>query len=148
MEKLNKILSILTVVMLVITLVLAAFFYFGGVLEGTKDKHPIYTGSFLNWAFVLTFISAGLAIIFPLIQMFQNPKAAIKGIGMFLGLGVIILIGYLFADGSILSIPGYTGSPNTEGWLKFSDTMLITMYVLGIGTILAIAVTEIIRKFR
>jgi len=48
----------------------------------------------------------------------------------------------------LLNLPGYTGEDNAVGPLKFADTVLYTMYALGVGAILSIVVTETMRKFR
>lgn len=61
---------------------------------------------------------------------------------------ILVLIAYSMSDGTIMDIPGYSGSDNVPGTLKFTDTILITTYFLGIGAIGAIIVTEIIRRVR
>ena len=64
------------------------------------------------------------------------------------GIVILVLIAYSMSDGTIMDIPGYSGSDNVPGTLKFTDTILITTYFLGIGAIGAIIVTEIIRRVR
>ena len=55
---------------------------------------------------------------------------------------------FIINTNSIMNIPGYSGADNVPGTLKFTDTILITTYFLGIGAIGAIVVTEIIRRVR
>jgi len=144
-DTLNKVLDILTYVMIGLTAIFVAFFYMGG--EVVKDT-PVYTDLLLNWAFVLFLISIGLSLFFPIVQLFVNPKGALKGLAGVAGLGLIILISYSMSDGTLLDMPGYTGPDNNPDTLKFADTVLYTMYALGIGTVGSIVVTEILRKLR
>jgi hypothetical protein len=58
------------------------------------------------------------------------------------------LIAYSLSDGTLLNLPGYTGDDNNVGSLKFADTVLYTMYALGVGAIVSIVATETLRKFR
>ena len=64
------------------------------------------------------------------------------------GIILLVLIAYSMSDGTIMNIPGYSGADNVPGTLKFTDTILITTYFLGIGAIGAIVDTEIIRRVR
>lgn len=145
---LSKYLNILTYVMLGLTVVFVAMFYFGGEVPNASYKTPVYTDSLIYWAKALFYITVGLSILFPVIQLVTNPKGAIKGLAGLAGLGLIILIAYSLSDGTLLNLPGYTGEDNNVGSLKFADTILYTMYILGFGAILSIVVTETLRKFR
>lgn len=148
MTKISKILNIVTYVMITVTVVLLGLFYFGGEIPNQAYTTPVYTQELLVWAYILFAISAGAAIIFPLVRFVMNPKDAMKGIIAMAGLVLVILIAYSMSDATLLNLPGYTGSDNTPGKLMFADTILYTMYFLGIGTLVAILVTEIIRKLR
>ena len=64
------------------------------------------------------------------------------------GIIVLVLIAYSMSAGTIMNIPGYSGSDYVPGSVKFTDTILITTYFFGIGAIGAIVVTEIIRRVR
>ena len=145
---LSKYLNILTYVMLGLTVVFVAMFYFGGEVPNAAYDTPVYTDSLIYWARALFFITVGLSILFPVIQLVTNPKGAIKGLAGLAGLGLIILIAYSLSDGTLLNLPGYTGEDNNVGSLKFADTILYTMYILGVGAILSIVVTEMLRKLR
>lgn len=148
MTKISKILNIVTYVMIAVTVVLLGLFYFGGEIPNQAYTTPVYTQELLVWAYILFAISAGAAIIFPLVRFIMNPKDAMKGIIAMAGLVLVILIAYSMSDATLLNLPGYTGADNTPGKLMFADTILYTMYFLGIGTLVAILVTEIIRKLR
>lgn len=148
MLKFDKILKILTIAIFVVTLVLLGLLFFGGDVPNQLYKTPVYTGELLGWAYILFFICAGLSLIFPLFNLVTNPQKAIKSIVGIVALVVIVLISYSLSDGTPLVMAGYDGSQNVPSMLKFSDTMIYMMYILGAGAILAIIVTEVIRKIR
>ena len=148
MEKIKKLLGILTIVMVVITLVIFGMFLFGGNVPNQSYTTPVYTGALLTWCYILCFIGVVLAIIFPLINLFTRPKQALKS---FMGLGVIfvlILIAYALSDGTPLDIPGYNGTDNVPGRLIMADTLIYTMYFLLAGAFLAIIGTGIYGKIK
>ena len=93
-------------------------------------------------------MTALAALVFPIGRLLTNPKQAVKTLIALVGVCLLVLIAYSMSDGTIMNLPGYDGPDNVEGTLKFADTMLFTMYFLGIGAVLAIIVTEIIRRFR
>jgi len=145
---LSKYLNILTYVMLGLTVIFVAMFYFGGDVPNQAHQTPVYTDSLIYWAKALFYITVGLSILFPVLQIVSDPKGAIKGLAGLAGLGLIILIAYSMSDGTLLNLPGYTGEDNNVGALKFADTVLYTMYILGVGAIVSIVVTETMRKLR
>ena len=65
-----------------------------------------------------------------------------------MGIVILVLIAYSISDGTVLNLPGYDGADNVPATLEFADTILFTMYFLGIIAIGAIIVTEIIRRVR
>ncbi len=146
--KLGKILSFLTYGMIGITVILIAMFYLGGNVEGEAYTTPVNTDLLLVWAMILLGVAAFFAVFFPIVQIVTNPKGAGKGLMGLIGLVLVILIAYSLSDGTLLDLPGYTGADNNPTSLKFADTVLYTMYFLGVGAILSIVVTEIMRRFR
>ena len=148
MQKINKILNIVTIVMFVITVVLLGLFYFGGELPNSQYVTPVYTEQLLWWSYLLFGVAIVAALVFPIARLFTRPKEAMKSFIALAGIIVLVLIAYSMSDGTIMNIPGYSGSDNVPGTLKFTDTILITTYFLGIGAIGAIVVAEIIRRIR
>lgn len=144
----SKILNILTIVMFAITLILLGLFYFGGKVPNQIYDTPVYTGELLGWCYILFFICAGAAVIFPTVQLFTRPKQAVKSLIGIVALVVVVLLSYSLADGTIMELTGYDGPDNVPSRLKLADMMLYTMYILGFAAIGAIVVTEIIRKIR
>jgi hypothetical protein len=145
---LSKYLNILTYVMIGLTAIFVAMFYLGGEVPNQAYKTPVYTDLLIHWARVLLYLTAGLSLLFPIIQIVSNPKGAIKGFVGLIGLGLIIFISYSLSDGTLLDLPGYTGTDNNPGSLQFADTVLYTMYILGVGAVLSIVVTEVLRRLR
>lgn len=145
---LSKYLNILTYVMIGLTAIFVAMFYLGGEIPNQAYDTPVYTDVLLHWAKALFFVTAGLSLLFPIIQLVTNPKGAVKGLAGLVGLGLIILIAYSISDGTLLNLPGYTGEDNNPASLQFADTVLYTMYILGVGTVLSIVATEVLRKLR
>lgn len=148
MLKVTKLLNILTIVMFAITAVLIGLFVFGGEVPNSQYSSPVYTDELIWWAYILLALTAVAAFVFPIGRLISNPKQALKTLIAVVGVCLLVLIAYSLSDGTIMNLPGYDGADNVEGTLKFADTMLFTMYFLGIGAILAIIVTEIIRRFR
>lgn len=144
----KQILNIVTIAMFVVTAVLLGLFMFGGRVPNQQYDTPVYTATFLNWAYVLFGIAIIAALVFPIARLFTRPKQAMKS---FIGLAVvavIILIAYALSDGTPMKIVGYSGPDNVPSMLKFSDTILFTMYFLFGGAIVAIAGSEIYRKIK
>ncbi|MDY4043117.1 MAG: hypothetical protein SOY65_04820 [Marinifilaceae bacterium] len=148
MQKINKYLNILTIVMLVITAVLIVLFFAGGELPNQAYSTPVYTEQLLYWSYFLFAACAIAALAFPIVRLFTRPKQAVKALAAVGLLAIIVLIAYAMADGTPLKISGYTGPDNVPSRLILTDTLIYTTYFLGIIAIGAIIVTEIIRRVR
>ena len=122
MQKINKILNIVTIVMFVITVVLLGLFYFGGELPNSQYVTPVYTEQLLWWSYLLFGVAIVAALVFPVARLFTRPKEAMKSFIALAGIIVLVLIAYSMSDGTIMNIPGYSGSDNVPGTLKFTDT--------------------------
>jgi hypothetical protein len=150
-NKIRKIISIILYVLMGVSIVLVALFYFGKVVpgtEGTNMEEPVITGKILIWAAILVIITAGLALIFPIIQLLTNLKSAKGGLFILLGVAVLIFIAYTLASNEVLSIPGYTGTDNVPGTLKIAGTGLFTTYILAGLAVLSILYSEISTYFK
>lgn len=119
MQKITKILNILTIVMFVITVVLLGLFYFGGELPNSQYSNPVYTEQLIWWSYILFAVAIIAAVIFPIIRLFTRPKEAMKSFIALAGIVILVLIAYSMSDGTIMEIPGYSGSDNVPGTLKF-----------------------------
>ena len=142
----RKTISIILYVLMGISVVLVAFFYFGKLVpgtEGTNMEEPVITGKILIWAAILVVITAGLALIFPIINLVANPKSAKSGLFILLGVVILMFVAYTLASNEVLKIPGYTGTDNIPGILKIAGTGLFTTYILAGLAVLSILYSEI-----
>ena len=147
----RKIITIILYVLMGISLILVVLFYFGNVVpgtEGTNMEEPLATGKILIWAGILVAITAGLALIFPIINLVTNLKSAKKGIFILLGVAVLIFAAYSLASNEVLEIPGYTGKDNVPGTLKIAGTGIFTAYILAALAALSILYSEISKYFK
>lgn len=142
----KKILNIASIIMLLITLVVLGMFIFGGEIPNQIYHTPVYTGALINWGYTLFGIAALVAMIFPIIRLFTRPKQAMKSFIGLAGVVLLVFVAYAMSDGTPLKLIGYTGLDNVPSMLKFSDTIIFTMYFLFGGAILAIVGTEIYRR--
>ncbi len=147
----RKTISIILYVLMGISIVLVALFYFGKLVpgtEGTNMEEPIITGKILIWAVMLIILTAGLALIFPIINLVANPKSAKSGLFILLGVAVLIFIAYTLSSNEVMIIPGYTGTDNVPGILKVAGTGLFTTYILAGLAVLSILYSEISNYFK
>ena len=107
--------------MFVITVVLLGLFYFGGELPNSQYVTPVYTEQLLWWSYLLFGVAIVAALVFPIARLFTRPKEAMKSFIALAGIIVLVLIAYSMSDGTIMNIPGYSGSDNVPGTLKFTD---------------------------
>ncbi|MBE9510681.1 MAG: hypothetical protein IMY71_07375 [Bacteroidetes bacterium] len=150
-DKIRKIISIILYVLMGISLVLVVLFYFGKLVpgtEGTNMEEPLITGKILIWAAILIILTAGLAVIFPIMHLISNPKSTKNSLFVILGVAILIFIAYSLASSEVLEIPGYTGIDNVPGTLKFTGTGLFLTYILAGLAVLSILFSEISKYFK
>lgn len=147
----GKILKILTWVLMAVTVVYAVIFYFGNVVpgtEGTRLEEPTITQSFLVWAYILFFLTAGITVAFSLVNFIVNPKGAKKSIVALVAAVVVIAISFLLSDDTVLNMPFYDGKDNVPSTLKLVDTVLFTAYILLGLAFLSILWSTVSRVFK
>ena len=148
MEKISKYLNILTIAIYAVTLVLLGMLGWGGMLPNTQYDTPVYMDQIMWWTYALCIAAVVVMVVFAIFQLFSSPKQAVKALLGAVGFIIIVLIAYSLSDGTIMNIPGYSGTENTPEMLKFTDTILFIMYIASIAAVGSIIVTEIIRKVR
>ncbi len=68
--KIRKISSWTLLISAVITVVILAMFYFGGVVvEGADMPEPVYTNLLLNWAYIIFGLTALSTLVFAIWQL-------------------------------------------------------------------------------
>ncbi|WP_439183982.1 hypothetical protein [Carboxylicivirga taeanensis] len=151
MTKLSKILNIVLYLLLAITLVFAGMFYFGEWLteaDGVAHDTPVYTETFLNWAKLLIYVTAGVSLLFEVFHLVMNPRNAVRSLVSIAILGVITLVAYGLSDDTPLQLIGYQGADNVPSMLTMAGTMLYGTYLLFGIVLVAILYTELSRLFK
>ena len=138
--KLNKIFKLGMVVLILISVALLVWGFVKGFADGDIALPP--TNALLTWAAIMIGIALFCWIVIGLIISIMNdPKSLVKmGIAL-LVVAALCLVAYILAKGN--PVPGYTGTPVSQGMLKLTDTILILTAIAGVGAIAAIIVGEI-----
>ncbi|MFP4023943.1 MAG: hypothetical protein ACLFVR_05395 [Thiohalospira sp.] len=142
----NKILRIVLIILLAVSAVMGILFYSGG--EDISGQ-PVYTNTFIVWAYILTGIAIVFAIIFPIFQMIKNPKAAVKSLLGLLVVAVVIFVAYAVASGEKLGITNpELMKYDVPGTLKYAGTLLNSVYFLAGLAILSMIYSEVSKMFK
>jgi hypothetical protein len=146
----QRVVSIFYYIMLAISAGLFLLYYVGPVVPGSVEKglpEPVVTAFSLQYAYAILGITTLLALIFPIINGIRDPQNI--GRSIVIAVGAIIIFGgcYYFSSGTILKIPGYSGTDNVPWVLKVVDTGLFVMYLSFIGALLSIVYAEVRRYF-
>ena len=140
---------------IVISIVVMGLFYFGGQaapenLVAGDMSQPQFTDLVLYWAYVLLGITIVVLIGFAIVDFFrglkENPKKAFSGLLVLLALVALLVVTYILGDGTLLNIPGYTGSDNVPPMLKMSDMWLYSCYFMLVVTLLAMIVLPLFKR--
>ncbi len=141
---------------LLLVAVLMAIAYFNAVgnlhPEASFDQQDEQLGNLINFfmyfAYALVFIAIALTLLFSIAKMVLQPKTAIKSIGSIVFLAIIALIGWSLGSDDILNIPGYGGTDNVAGTLRFSDMILYTMYIMSGISFVVLIYAEVSKLFK
>ncbi len=138
-----------------ISIVVMGLFYFGGQaapedLVAGDLSQPLFTDLLLYWAYILLALTVivliGFAVTDFLRGLRENPKKALSGLLVLLVLVALLVITYIMGDGTLLNIPGYTGSDNVPTMLKMTDMWLYSCYVMLVVTLLAMIVLPLLSR--
>ncbi|MDK2979387.1 MAG: hypothetical protein PWP52_2101 [Bacteroidales bacterium] len=142
----SKILRITLIILLAVSAILAILFYAGG--EDISGQ-PVYTNTFIVWAYILAGIAVFFAIIFPIFQMIKNPKAAVKSLLGFLVVAVVVFVAYAVSSGEKLGITNpELMQYDVPGTLKYAGTLLNSVYFLAGLAILSMIFSEVSKMFK
>ncbi len=131
----DKLMTIIRLSLLGISALLGILFYLSAVSESLL----------ITWCYILLFISAAAAIIFPVIIMAQNPKNAKTAL---LGVGVLVVVfGVSYAIAGSEVLPAYKDIV-TESSSKMVGAGLIAFYQLRLGAIGVAVFSEISKMFK
>src|SRR6056297_1261503 len=142
----SKVLRIVLIILLAVSAVLGILFYAGG--EDISGQ-PIYTNTFIVWAYILAGIAVVFAIVFPIFQMIKNPKAAVKGLLGLVVVAVVVFVAYAVSSGEELGITNpELMQYDVPGTLKYAGTLLNSVYFLAGLAILSMIYAEVSKIFK
>ncbi len=133
----NKLFSIILIALLGLSALLSVLFFASVVSEGLL----------ITWCYILLGIAAATAIVFPMITMAKNPKAAKSALIGVVALVVVFALGYVMAgseefytlDGNLLA---------DEATSKKSEAGLIAFYIMGAAAIGAVIYAEVSKMLK
>jgi len=133
--------------LIVLGIIFAVMFYFGGNLEGITHKVagdelaiPRFTDLFLIWVYILT----GIAVIITLVAVTvafaniwrYNRRKAITILCVILGFVALVFVCWMLGSSKEINITGYEGHDNVGFWAKASDMVIYLCYTLLGATLL------------
>lgn len=132
--------------LLAVSLVVCLVLFFGGTYQDAGNKAYSQTDIFLYWTYFLVCVTLVCTVAFAVIGFVRsfgrNPRKAWVGLGSLLALVLILIITYVVGSGDIASIGGSVNEDfqkyTTTGWLKTTDMVIYTSYVLLCLNIIAI----------
>ncbi len=132
---LNNLSKIALYVLIGITIVITALFFWGGEVDAYAEYvEPTYTQALMLLMYVFFVIAIIITIVSQVISFVENSKAdkksAIKPLISVGALVVVLLLAWLFADGSPLQILGIDVQPS-EAEIKFVDMQIKAIYLLS-----------------
>lgn len=149
---LNNISKIALYVLIGITVVFTALFFWGGsVDEYAEYVEPTYTQSLMVLMYVFLAIAIVITIVSQLVSFIQNTKADKKtaykpliSVGV---MAVVVVLAWLLADGSSLQILGLDVQP-TESEIKFVDMQIKAIYLLSASAVLFMFLSFFTKKVK
>ncbi len=134
-----------------VSVVLVVLFYFGKIVPGTEEtnmEEPVITELFLKWTYIMAIGATVIALGFSIVNLINNPKALKQSLIMIVVGAVLVVAAYFMADDQVLSMPGYEGTQNIPGTLKFAGTFLWLAYILAGLAVLTILYSEVAKYFK
>ena len=152
MGKTGKIVTIVLWALLIVSAVLIVSLMVNLSENDTDPAMNSWVNSNLIWAYILTAIGAGIAILAGLANMVTDKKAAKGGLISLAFMGSVILVSYLLASPEIPQFIGVEKFLNdgtlNESVAKLVDTGLYATYILLAVAILSIAGMSVVRLFK
>jgi hypothetical protein len=150
MKKIQRVSSVILLIILSISTLLAGLYYFGGSIPdtiGTSMEEKSFTSLNLLWALLLFVAATAITMVFTFINIFSNPQI-IKNFLIVFGLaGLLVLISYLTASSTPLAQINVDTLP-TPTVLKWVGTGLNAAIILVVIAVAGIIITEILRGIR
>jgi hypothetical protein len=97
-------------------------------------------------AYVLFFIAAGAAIIFPLLYVIQHPKGLVKSLAGVLGLVAVFVIAYVLSGNEVTA--KYAQYGVSAGSSKLIGAGLIVFYITLFISVIGVIFSEISKALK
>jgi magnesium-transporting ATPase (P-type) len=142
------------ILMAVSVIVIVMFYVKNGNVnpDDPIDKQMVDMGGILNtftlWSYFMIAVAVFFTLIFPIINMFSNPKSGLKSLLSLAIMALVLFVGYQLADDTIMQIPGYDGHDNVPQTLKLTGMGVYTMYIMLGGTVLAVLYSSVSKLLR
>lgn len=151
----QKLSQIFYYILLAVSVLLVVIFYVKNgsvnpdesVSKQMSDLGPILN-NFVYWTYFMVAVAVFFTLIFPIAQMFSNPKSGLKTLISLAMLALVLFVAYQLADDTIMQLPGYTGKDNIPSTLKLTGMGIYTMYIMLAGALLAMVYSSVSRLFR
>lgn len=151
----SKISSYIFSGLMAVSLVVLAMFYCVGFdnmemyAGGNMLTSPEYTDLLLYWMYILMVVGIVCVAIFGCAQFVANlktnPKGALKSIGAFVALVLLVVVSYMFSSDATIAINGMPFEDKTI--LVFTDVCIYVQYVLLVVCIIA-AILSLLGVFK
>ena len=133
--KIRKMSSWTLLGVMIVSVIVFAMFYFGGVVDSAAEKtEPINTSLLLYWCYVVFGIAVALLLLFGLAQFLttlkSKPKAAVSSLAVLIAF--LAMLGITYAIGDVTPLPGINADSaqyNVASWLKISDMWIYSIYM-------------------
>lgn len=141
--KIRKISSWTLLVLAVVSVIIFALFYFGGVVDSAAaTPEPTYTSVLLYWVYCMFGLAVAALVIFGLIQFVgklkTNPKGAVTSLVVLVLFVALLFITYSIGSAEKLPLGSSFSEYNTPFWLKLSDMWLFSIYALVVLALLGV----------
>lgn len=141
--KIRKTSSAVLLVIALFAIVVLSIFFFGGYIDPTAAKpEPKFTDLLLYTCYGIFGFSLIVLSYFAIVgfagKFKTNPKGAMMSLATIVGMAVLLGVTYAIGSTEQLRVGSDAMKYNTDSYLKFSDMMLYSMYVMFAVTILAL----------
>lgn len=136
-----------------------AIFFLGGSSEMPELNlapelwKPAYTDLLLYWCYLVMIVSLvatfGFTIIHFTKELKDRPTETFKSLSGLIAIVAVFFVCWTLGSGETLTIPGYEGKENVYFWLKWSDMLIYSCYILlacGIGSVVLFGALKAVKK--
>jgi hypothetical protein len=133
MRYIRNVSTIVLWAVLIISAVIAALFYFGGVVPETQrivfdQSQPTFTGLFIDWVLLIVCISVILVLSISIHKMAKDYRNGVKrtvvSFAFMFGILFLLIVTWLLGSGSF--------------WYRIADMWLYTVCFLSIAALLLV----------